>query len=98
MPPGENRLPQDPAIHFTKVPAELRAKLIEALKTRPEFKRAWEATVQGAGVNLSLRMPEPIEFACEGLRFTAFGWMGQIYVMGEEVSPSDPHRALPETR
>ena len=98
MPPGENRLSQDPTIHFTKVPAELRAQLIEALKTRPEFKRAWEATVQGAGVNLSLRMPEPIEFACEGLRFTAFGWMGQIYVLGEEVPLSDPHRASPEIR
>ena len=74
---------------FTKVPAELRAQLIETLKTRPEFKQALEATVRGAGVNLSLRMPEPIEFACEGLRFTAFGWMGRIYVIGEEVPPSD---------
>ena len=89
MPPGENRLSQDPAIHFTKVPAEIRDRMIEALKTRPEFKRAWEAAVQGAGVNLSLRMPEPIELACEGLRFTAFGWMGQIYVIGEEIPPSD---------
>ena len=72
--------------------------MIETLKTRPEFKQAWEAAVQGAGVNLSLRMPEPIEFACEGLRFAAFGWMGQIYVIGEEIPPSDPRRALPETR
>jgi len=98
MPPGENRLSQDPTIHFTKVPAELRAQLIEALKTRQEFRQAWEAAVQGSGVSVSLRMPEPIKFACEGLRFTAFGWMGQIYVMGEEVSPLDPHGALPETR
>ena len=63
--------------------------MIEALKTRPEFKRAWEAAVQSAGVNLSLRMPEPIEFAFEGLRFTVFGWMGQIYVIGEEIPPPD---------
>ena len=53
---------------------------------------------QGAGVNLSLRMPEPIEFACEGFHFTAFGWMGQIYVMGEEVSPSDLRGAVSGTR
>jgi hypothetical protein len=72
--------------------------LIEALKTRPEFERAWKATVQGAGVNLSLRIPEPIEFACEGLRFTAFGWMGQIHIFGEkEPSPPTGSR-LPDTR
>ena len=98
MPPGENRLQQDPAIDFTKVPAELRAQLIETLKTRPEFKQVWEAAVQGAGVNLSLRMPEPMELACEGLRFTAFGWRGQIYVIGEEVPLSDCRGSLPGTR
>jgi len=98
MPPGENRLPQDPPIHFTHVLAEFRAQLIEALKTRQEFRHAWEAAAHGSGVSVSLTMPEPIEFVCEGLRFTAFGWMGQIYVIGEEVPLSDPRRASPETR
>ncbi len=98
MPPGENRLPQDPPIHFTHVPAEFRAQLIEALKTRQEFRQAWEAAVQGSGVSVSLQMPEPIEFTFGGYHFRAFGWMGQIYVMGEEVSPLDPRGASPETR
>jgi len=91
MPPGDNRLLNDnPPFHFTNVPAELRERIIEELKTRPEFRQAWSGKVHGAGVTLSLRMPDAIEFSCDGCRFTAFAWMGQIYVMGEKGSPLAP--------
>jgi len=84
---AENRLPEDPTFAFTNVPAELRERIIEELKTRPEFTQVFEAAVQGSGVTLSLSMPEPIEFAYDGYRFHAFAWMGEIHVMGEKTLP-----------
>lgn len=87
MPLGENRLSQDPPIHFTHVPAELRERIIEELKARPEFLQAWDGQVHGAGVTLSLRMPDAVEFSYDGCRFTAFAWMGQIHVLGEKAPP-----------
>lgn len=92
--PGE-RLPDDtPQFHFTNVPAELRERIIEELKTRPEFREAWEGAVHGAGVTLSLQMPEPIEFSYDGCRFTAFAWMGQMHVLGEKSRSSAADKAL----
>ncbi len=73
-----------PGFHFTNVPAELRERIMDELTSRPEFKDAWEAQPQGAHIALSLKMPEPVEFAYEGYRFTAFAWMGQIHIMGEK--------------
>ena len=76
--------------HFTNVPAELRERLIEELKKRPEFAKAFESSVQGTGVTVSLQMPEPIRFTYDGHRFLAFSWMGQIYVMGYVPGENDP--------
>ena len=87
MTTAENRLPEDPTFAFTNVPAELRERIIEELKTRPEFTQVFEAAVQGSGVNLSLSMPEANEFAYDGYRFHAFAWMGEIHVMGEKTLP-----------
>lgn len=83
----KNRLGEE-QFHFQNVPAEFRERLIEELKSRPEFTRVYEAAVQGAGVTLSLTMPEPIEFSHDGFHFYAFAWMGKIHVIGEkEPSP-----------
>jgi len=84
---AENRLPEDPPFAFTNVPVELRERIIEELKIRPEFRQAWDGKVYGAGVALSLRMPDAVEFSCDGCRFTAFAWMGEIHVMGEKTLP-----------
>ena len=93
MTTAENRLPEDPPFAFTNVPAELRERIIEELKTRPEFREAWEGQVRGAGVSLSLRMPDAVEFNYDGCHFTAFAWMGEIHVMGQETSsPTNPER------
>ncbi len=86
MLPGDSRLPQDPPIHFTHVPAEFRVQLIKVLKTRQEFRQVWETAVQGSSVNVSLQLPEPIEFTFSGYRFNAFGWMGHIHIVGEPAS------------
>lgn len=86
---AENRLPKDPPFAFTNVPAELRERIVEELKTRPEFRQAWDGKVHGAGVTLSLTLPEPLEFTCGDYRFHAFAWMGQIHVIGEKKLPSD---------
>ncbi len=89
MSPDENRLPQETLpFHFTNVPAELRERIIEELKTRPEFRQVWDGKVHGAGVTLSLAMPDPVEFTYGDCRFTAFAWMGEIHVMGEKTLPS----------
>ena len=87
--PGEGRrLPQEEArFHFQNVPAEFRERLIEELKSRPEFAKAFDAEVRGAGVALSMTLPEPVEFTCGGCRFHAFAWMGQIHVIGEPTPP-----------
>ena len=87
MTTAENRLPEDPPFAFTNVPAELRERIIQELKVRPEFPQVFEASVQGSGVSLSMTLPEPIEFAYDGYRFHAFAWMGQIHVMGEKTLP-----------
>lgn len=80
---AENRLPgKAPRFHFTDVPAELRERVISELKARPEFKEAWEGQAQGAGVTLSLKMPDPVEFSWDGRHFLAFAWMGEIHVWG----------------
>lgn len=94
VPTPESRLPEEPPFRFTDVPAEFRERLIEELKSRPEFARVYEAAVHGAGVTLSLTMPEPIEFSYDGWRFHAFAWMGKIHVIGEKdvgagVRPGD---------
>jgi len=73
-----------PGFQFTNVPVELRERIIDELKSRPEFKEAWEAQQHGPSVTLSLTAPEPVEFAYEGYRFTAFAWMGQLHIMGEK--------------
>ena len=73
-----------PGCHFTNVPVELRERIIDELKSRPEFKEAWKAQQQGANISLALQMPEPMEFGYDGHRFTAFAWMGQIHIMGEK--------------
>ena len=87
--PERNRLSDDnPPVHFTNVPAELRERIITELKTRPEFERVWEAKARGAGVTLSLTMPDPIEFTYGDCHFTAFAWMGEIHVLGEKSSLS----------
>jgi hypothetical protein len=84
--PDRNRLQDDdPPFHFTNVPAELRERIISELKTRPEFKQTWDAKAHGAGVTLSLAMPDPVEFTYDGCRFTAFAWMGEIHVLGEKA-------------
>ncbi len=89
MSPGKRRLPQEEAqFHFQNVPAEFRERLLEELKTRPEFTKAFDAAVLGAGVTLSMTLPEPVEFTCDGYRFHAFAWMGQIHVIGEPREPS----------
>lgn len=88
MTTAENRLPEDPPFAFTNVPAELRERIIAELKTRPEFKQAWEAKTRGAGVTLSLAMPDPVEFTYGDCRFTAFAWMGEIHVLGEKSLPA----------
>lgn len=72
-----------PEFHFTNVPAELRERLIEELKARSEFTKVYDAAVHGAGVTLSLTMPDPVEFTYGGHHFTAFAWMGQIHVFGK---------------
>ena len=90
MTTAENRLPEDPPFAFTNVPAELRERIIEELKTRPEFTQVFEASVQGSGVSLSLSMPEPIEFAYAGFHFHAFAWMGGIHVIGEKNGKTSP--------
>ena len=85
---GNRRLPpeDEERFRFQNVPAELRERLIEELRARPEFTKAFDAAVQGAGVTLSMTLPKPVEFACDGYLFHAFAWMGQIHVIGEEVS------------
>ncbi len=84
MSPGNRRLPPgEERFRFQNVPAEFRKRLIEELRARPEFSKAFDAAVQGAGVTLSMTLPEPVEFACGGYRFHAFAWMGQIHVLGE---------------
>ncbi len=89
--PGEGRRlpPEEARFHFQNVPAEFRQRLIEELKARPEFTKVCDAAVQGAGVSLSMTLPEPVEFTCDGCRFHAFAWMGQIHVMGE-IQSLDP--------
>ena len=42
-----------------------------------------------ARVALSMTLPEPVEFACDGYLFHAFAWMGQIHVMSEKSLPSE---------
>lgn len=84
---AENRLPKESPFRFTNIPAELRERIIEELKTRPEFTQVFEASVQGPGVSLSLTLPEPIEFTYAGVHFHAFNWMGQIHVMGSKEPP-----------
>lgn len=70
--------------HFTDVPAEMRERIIEELKRRPEFEQVFEAAVSGASVSLALRTPEAIEFTYGDRQFTGFAWMGQIYVLGTD--------------
>ncbi len=89
--PGESRFGLEtpasrlgPKFHFTDVPAELRERIIEELKSRPEFKEAWEAESKGAGISLSLKAPQPVEFSYDSHRFTAFAWMGEIHVWGSQ--------------
>jgi len=82
---AENRLPEDPPFAFINVPAELRERIIQELKARPEFTKVFEAAVQGSGITLSLSMPEPVEFAYDGCRFHAFAWMGEVHVLGEKT-------------
>lgn len=94
--PERSRLPEEAQFQFTNVPAEFRRRLIEELRARPEFTKVFDAAVQGAGVALSLTLPEPVEFTCGGCRFHAFAWMGQIHIIGEQESPldrSEPARA-----
>jgi len=91
---AKNRLPEDPPFAFTNVPAELRERIIQELKARPEFTKVFEAAVHGSGVTLSLTMPEPVEFAYDGYCFTAFAWMGEIYIGGQrEFPPASSERA-----
>lgn len=92
--PERSRLPKEAEFRFTGVPAEFRERLIAELKARPEFTRVYEAAVQGAGVTLSLTMPEPVEFSYDGFHFYAFAWMGKIHVIGEQEPP--PDRSKPE--
>lgn len=80
---------QFPTIHFTDVPAEWRERLLAELKTRPEFRQAWDAKSHGAGVTLSLTMPEPVECTYDGYHVHAFSWMGEIYVIGENNTGND---------
>lgn len=89
--PGKSRFNSEapasrlaPRFRFTDVPAELRERIVEELKSRPEFREAWEAKQRGAGVTLSLTMPQSVEFSYDSHHFLAFAWMGEIYVLGSQ--------------